>query len=919
MDVARDLPQELGDLAAADSAFAERLNPLLAYSSYALRVLETEGAWVRSQWLGDGLEQPLDIRALQVQLSLHAPAAELVELPDTDFMHSLRRLRHRALFSILWRDFSGEDPVAHTLAGLSETARVLIGLAVDRAAGELAKKHGTPRNQEGAAQDLVVLALGKLGGGELNFSSDVDLMFAFGEAGESDGRRALSNEDFFARVVRRTLKLLEAVTELGFVYRVDLRLRPFGDAGRLALSFAATEQYYLREGRDWERYALQKATPIAGNLSLGRELLRSLSPFIYRRYVDYGVFDSLRDIKTLIRESGREQQANLKLGPGGIREIEFLTQAFQLVRGGREATLREPSLIAALRAVGQLGLLPAAEVAELQDAYFLLRRVENRLQQKADQQVHSLPDAPDALRSLAASCGFSGERELGEQLQTVRDRVHQIFSRTFAPAQSAAADQWEWQAWQFRHSETKAIQALAELGYPEPEAASDVLQRFQHHSAVHAAGVRGRALVDQLLPLLLKQVAEVGGRPQLLDSVLKIIAGICRRTAYLALLVEQPQVRERLIWVCGHSRWLTERLSEHAALLDDLIAPAPIEDSADLDRQLQLVLRSAEGDPEQELLALCQFQQREMVTLAMAFLSGSLDALTAGRLLTQLAEGLLGRVLQLTVSELAGRFGSPGPIPFGVIGYGTLGTREMRFDSDLDLVFLTGSLDESAETDGPKPLPVRQYYTRLVRRLISLLTLRTPFGRLYEVDTRLRPNGGAGFLVSTLAAYETYQNKSAWVWEWQALVRARPVSGSREVGREFSRIRHAALARPREVNPLRLDILNMREKMQQEAATAGERFKFRPGARLDIEFLSQYLCLAYAEAHPALLNVVGTPELLRVMASAGLLSDRQADTLVAGYRSSADSELRLSLGAKLEPDASVHEAAVRELWREMME
>ncbi len=918
MDASPALPPGLRDLAAADSAFAERLDPLLAYSSYALRVLEAEADWLQAQWTSGALQAPLDLEQLQVGIGLDGSPGALQELPEDRFVASLRRLRHRALFSILWRDFSGEDSVAETLAALSAAARVLIGLAVDRARAELTEKHGVPRSADGAPQDLVVLALGKLGGGELNFSSDVDLIFAFGEAGESDGRRSLSNEDFFARVVRRTMKLLEAVTELGFVYRVDLRLRPFGDAGRLALSFAATEQYYLREGRDWERYALQKATPIAGDLSLGRELLRTLTPFVYRRYVDYGVFDSLRDIKTLIRESGREQEGNLKLGPGGIREIEFLTQAFQLVRGGREPTLREPSLAAALKAVGQLKLLPAEEVADLLSAYYLLRRVENRLQQKADQQVHCLPDAPDALRTLASSCGFSDERGLVEKLGEARGRVHEIFSRTFAPAPAAAADQWEWQAWQFRHSNEKASQALARLGYADPDAASEVLQRFQNHAALRAAGVRGRALVDQLLPLLLKQVAEGGGHTRLLDSVLNIIAGICRRTAYLALLVEQPQVRERLIWVCAQSRWLTERLREHPALLDDLIAPAPIEDVVELRRQLLLASRSAEGDPEQELLALCQFQQREMVTLAMAFLGGTLDALIAGRLLTQLAEGLLDQVLQLAVSDLAGRFGTPGDVPFGAIGYGTLGTREMRFDSDLDLVFLTGALSDSAETDGPKPLPVRQYYTRLVRRLISLLTLRTPFGRLYEVDTRLRPNGGAGFLVSTLGAYESYQNDSAWVWEWQALVRARPVSGSSEAGRDFARIRRAALARPRERESLRADILTMREKMQQEAASAGERFKFRPGARLDIEFLCQFLCLAYAETYPGLLDVVGTPELVRASASAGLLNSGQAETLVAGYLSSIDSELRLSLGAALGPDASAHEARVHEVWRQVM-
>ncbi len=916
----QSLPASLADIADSEPELARALEVLTGYSLYAERVLPDHADWLAHQWRRGGLTGALDLDSIIAAEATdegldggNAPASEEQQ------MGWLRQMRHRLLLLIMWRDFAGIDSVAQTLAALSSLAAILIDRALSMADAIMTERFGSPRSSAGDRQFMVVLGMGKLGGGELNFSSDVDLIFSFSEAGQTDGPRPLSNEEFFARVVRRTVKLLDAVTQQGFVYRVDLRLRPFGEAGRLALSFAAMEQYYLREGRDWERYALQKARPVAGDIEQGMALLKMLRPFVYRRYLDFGAFDALRQMKALIRANGQEQQRNIKLGPGGIREIEFLTQAFQLVRGGRQAALCQVGLLPALAALAEHQLLPEQEVNDLIQAYGFLRKVENRLQQKDDQQTHQLPVNDSELDQLAGVCGFSDVQSFSQTLADWRKLVHDIFRQTFAPVKSAAQDQWEWKAWNLSADHSQTELALTQLKFAEPVQAAQLLQRFRHRPALRDAGTRGRALIDQLLPQIIKEVAGAGGATKLLRDVLEIVLSIARRTAYLALLTERPKVAERLIWVCGHSEWLTERILNQAGLLDDLITPAPSLNTRQLDQQMNRATAAADNDPEQELMALSQCQQREMVAIAMSFLNGELDALAVGALLTNLAQVLLSKVISMVQQELQRRHGSPGAVSFSVIGYGTLGTGEMRFDSDLDLVFLTDTLADDARTDGPNSLRLQQFYTRLVQRVLSMLTLRTPFGRLYEVDTRLRPNGNAGFLVSAMSAYERYQTRSAWIWEWQALVRARWVAGSVEAAEGFNAIRRRVLAMPRNQAELRQQICSMRQKMQRETVGAADRFKFRPGARLDIEFLAQYLCLARASEYPRLADSASTPQLLTTAAAHGLLTDAQRDALVAGYQSSADCELRISLGAELPDSFGDAEAPVVAIWQSLME
>ncbi|MFK7955947.1 MAG: bifunctional [glutamate--ammonia ligase]-adenylyl-L-tyrosine phosphorylase/[glutamate--ammonia-ligase] adenylyltransferase [Lysobacterales bacterium] len=895
------------------------LELLCGYSDYALKTTQVFGPWLAEQWQAGTAKGPLDWPAFVAAQCMEVGPDAVKDASEEQQMAWLRQLRHKLLLLIMWRDFSTADDVSETLAALSVVAETLITIATDLAQHRLSQRFGSPCDSAGQVQSLVVLGMGKLGGRELNFSSDVDLIFAFARVGVTNGAKSLTNEEYFARAVRKIVRLLDTVTEQGFVYRVDLRLRPFGDAGRLALSFSAMEQYYLLEGRDWERYALLKARPVAGDLTRGSELMASLRPFVYRRYLDFGAFEALRQMKALIKESGKERDQNIKLGAGGIREIEFLTQAFQLVRGGRLADLRQVSLLPALAALSDHGLLSDGETDDLSQAYRFFRLVENRLQQKDDQQTHHLPQTTDQLSELAKVCGFSDAVDFSRTLKHWRGIVTTIFNQTFAPARETPEDRSEWKAWNLLDQESLLPAALGDLHFVDPAEAATLLKQFSKRPALRNAGAKGRGIIDDLLPKLIKQVSNAGGQTQVLRDVLAIIAAIAQRTAYLALLAERPAVMERVVWVCCRSEWLGKRLQLQPGLLDDLIAPVARLAPESLKHQLERSIGFADGDMEQTLMALCETQRREMVGLAIAFLSGNRDALYVGQALTDLAQGLLEQVITLARKELESRHGCPTDVDIAAIGYGTFGSAEMRYDSDLDLVFLTDGGTDSDMTNGPRSVPVRQFFIRLVQRVLSLLTLRTPFGRLYEVDTRLRPNGNAGFLVSSLDAYEKYQRDSAWVWERQALVRARRVYGGPAVSDRFAEIRQQVLTHQGDSCTLRSEICDMRLKMQRETRGAADRFKFRPGARLDIEFLAQFLCMAYSGEHEALAQAAGTPELLKVAARCELLSGEQRGVLVDGYASSVDSELRISLGAGLPKQAGEFEPEVSRVWREIMQ
>ncbi|MEM1412659.1 MAG: bifunctional [glutamate--ammonia ligase]-adenylyl-L-tyrosine phosphorylase/[glutamate--ammonia-ligase] adenylyltransferase, partial [Pseudomonadota bacterium] len=712
----------------------------------------------------------------------------------------LRRFRNREMLRLTWREITGTAPLTETLHDLSRLAELCLEAAIEAHKAPLIERFGTPRNREGEPQSLVVLGLGKLGGGELNLSSDIDLILCFTEPGSCDGRRGLANEQFFTRLARAVIGSLTERTEDGFCFRVDTRLRPFGEAGPLVCSFGALEQYYQREGRDWERYALIKARPVAGNRTAGNQLLSRLSPFVYRRYIDFGAVEALRDMLDGIRADAarKDRGEDVKRGPGGIREVEFLVQCAQLLRGGREPTLQTASLLAALAALERRGLFPAARIKTLRDAYEWLRRLENAIQAQHDQQTHSLPEGED-LERIVRIMGEAGEQALRASLATVRDHVTEALEDSF-PRQAEEV-----------HSSDPADQWASRLSGARADSWSAFLERIQRYALTGHA----RQRLDDFMDLLLQRLDHHAIEADAIADVQRLVLAICRRSAYLALLVQNPAALDRMLELFEESDWIAETVIRHPSLLDELIDPALGRTLPDRDE----LVRSAErlsgraGQEEQAIDNLNYLKRAQSLRIAVAELEGVITSVEAERRLTVLAEVLVTRCTALATSMIEKRHGRPEGFSLAIIGYGSLGAGDMGYGSDLDLVFLYPG--HQGPSNGDRPLPPETWYTRLVRRLLALVTTVSPSGRLYEVDTRLRPNGRSGLLVSSFSAFERYQKEKAWVWEWQALTRARAVAGGPELVDRFAQIREAVLATPRDPELLRAEIPAMRARMRE--------------------------------------------------------------------------------------------------------
>jgi len=826
----------------------------------------------------------IDTLARQPELlaRLDGPAeAPPVLAPESpaDWPAQLRRWRTRESTRLVWRDLHGYDDVDATLAGASRIADQALQSGVEALSGVLRQAHGTVRNAAGEPQQLVVFGLGKLGGGELNFSSDVDLVYAFPEHGQSDGARPLDAEAWFTRLGQRLAQLLGDVTADGFCHRVDLRLRPFGSSGRLALSFGAMEQYYQREGRDWERYAWIKARPVAGDIAAGERLLETLRPFVYRRYLDYSALDGLREMKALIAAEvqRRELAEDLKLGPGGIREVEFLVQALQLIRAGREPELRGRSLLPVLSGLADAGHVTAATAERLAAAYRHLRRLENRVQMLADQQVHALPDDPVARHRIARGLGYPGEREMFTELDAHRSVVAEEFAgllearrRRKAPANALV------QYWRALPDGGEAG-VLADAGFTDAEGLDAQLRDFARTPAVRSLSARGRQRLDNVLPELMAAAARSQAPDAALPRGLALLQAVARRTSYLALLDEQPAALARLVDVTARSALLSERLAAHPLLLDELLdtrAAGPVPDEQEINALVaEATARLPEDDVEAGLNALNELRQAIGFRLALATMGLRLPPVQAASRLATLAEGLLGVLLQLAERDLARQHGRIPGAGLAVLGYGSLGGRELGFGSDLDLVFLHDA-PADAVSDGARPLDANRWFGRLAQRLVSLLGTVTRAGKLYEVDVRLRPDGAKGMLVSSVESFADYQRQRAWTWERQALVRARPIAGAAPVRAAFERIRDETLRVPREPEALREDVRAMRRRMRTELDRSGPgRFDLKQGegGLVDLEFLVQALVLQHAAAHPALCTPRDTPALLRALDHAGVL------------------------------------------------
>ena len=849
---------------------------------------------------GGALDHPLQAgdMAAQLQTGLQGVADEDALLP------ALRQFRRRQMLRIIWRDITRKAPLGETLEDLSELADVCIRQSLERLMAWAVQQSGMPRDAAGQEQTMVVLGMGKLGARELNLSSDIDLLFTFPAHGETDGRRPLSNEQFFTRLGRQLINVLGKHTEDGFVFRVDMRLRPFGEAGPLALSFNAMETYYASQAREWERYAMIKARAITGEAVYQQQLLGILRPFVYRRYIDFGSINAIRDMKRRIQAEmhHRGMDANIKLGQGGIREIEFIGQAFQLVYGGRDRDLQIRPILQVLRQLQQKQLLEEDVVSRLTQAYEFLRLTENRLQAWKDEQTHLLPADADGRLRLAQSMGYASWEEFLLALNAHRQQVEQHFSRVFADDDDQQHPLEK--AW-LADDESLAETLLAEAGF---DAAQDVmrqLQAFRQTPACRTLPETARQKLDQLMPQLLEDVARVAQPCLTLERLLKLLAAIVRRTAYLDLLLENPQVLRQLVRLGSESRWVIGRLVRYPVLLDELLDPgqlyAPLR-REQLNRELgALLARIDPHDLEQQMERLRQFAAGNRLRTAAADITGAIPLMVVSDYLTEIAEVVLEHVLQLAWEYLVGRHGRPGEVTgrgFAVVGYGKLGGLELGYGSDLDLVFLRADYSLAAVTHGPRSVANDVFYARLGQRIVHLLNTRTPSGILYEVDMRLRPNGNSGLLVNSLSGFEKYQLHHAWTWEHQALVRARVVVGDATLAEKFGRVRSQVLGQKRDGETLRREVREMREKMRDTLdKSSAEIFDIKQGEGgiADIEFMVQYAVLRWAREVPALAAWTDNIRLLEALVEAGRTPASLGESLILAYQRFRDVYHHLAL------------------------
>ena len=869
------------------------LQALAIASDFAVDVLAAQPALLR-QWL-QGDAGPLSPPRL-------APGER------SDWPRLLRQYRRAESARLVWRDAQGLDDVDATLAGATGLAETCLGLALDALEAEFAQRHGVVRDAHGTVQRLVVFGLGKLGGGELNFSSDIDLVYAYGHEGESDGARPLAASEYFARLGQQLAKLLDEVTVDGFCHRVDLRLRPFGGAGRVALSFAAMEQYFQREGRDWERYAWQKARPVAGDMAAGERFLRTLRPFVYRRYLDFGALDGLRTMKAAIAaEVARKELADdIKRGPGGIREVEFLAQALQLIRGGREPALQERRLQPALRALVEARQVDPEVGAQLLDAYRFLRRLENRLQMLRDAQTHVLPTEPADQARIAAGLGFEGWPALLARLDAHRGRVAAEFAALLAPrgrTRQPAALAAYWHAL----PDDARPGPLAQAGFTDADALDAALRDFVRMPGVRELSDASRARLDRVMPALLQAAADSSQPDAALRRVLALLHNILRRGSYLALLDEQPAALSRLVDAVSRSALLADRIAAHPLLLDELLDARQGDDPLDrgaLRAECEQAVAALGDDVEATLQALNERRQALGFRIGLAALDRRRSAADCARQLAWLADAVVAIVLRLAQAEIARQHGGIDGARFAVLGYGSLGGEELGFGSDLDLVFLYDAPAEAESTPAGgqgsaiRPLDAPRWHARLAQKLVALLGSETGAGKLYEVDVRLRPDGAKGLLVSSLDSYADYQRHRAWTWEHQALVRARCVAGDAGLCAQFERVRADVLAQRRDAPAVRDDVAAMRRKMRTELDRSRPPLfdlKQGEGGLVDLEFLLQALVLQASANHPGLLRPRATPALLEAAGAAGLLRGDTTAALREAHAVLADAGLHCTL------------------------
>ena len=876
---------------------AEQLHRTLRASQYAELVLGNHAVLLEQDYAVDQFLSPLSTTQIQnsVQICLHQITDETV------WMREIRILRARLMFRWIWQDANQLTDVVTLTRELSDFADAAICAAKDFARIPLVAKHGEPIGYNGAMQNLIVIAMGKLGAQELNLSSDIDLIFAFDEQGETNGRKDIDVQQFCILWGQKLIYLLDHMTADGFVFRVDMRLRPWGDGSALAISHVALEKYLSQHGREWERYAWIKARIVTGGKE-GVELLDMTRPFVFRKYVDYTAFEAMREMKAMIEREvlRRNIEDDIKLGAGGIREVEFIVQVFQLIYGGAKFELQDRQCLVSLHHLGEFGLLEADAVTELEDAYLFLRRVEHAIQALNDQQTQSLPSEPDLRHRMIETLGFTDWEAFISFLNQKRAKV----------------------IYQFEHliKEKEPDPLLESFSQLEKQldnvldaSAKNLVYEFWHGHALKKLPAKAVQRLKTFWPHLIEAILQ-SNKPQIaLLRLMPLVESVMRRTVYLVMLIESKGALQRLVKMATVSPWICEELTHYPVLLDEFLSmDFELPRRKDLEDSLrQQLLRIEIDQVEDQMRVLRLFKKSNVLAVAASDVLAESPLMKVSDALTDIAEVSVNATLNLAYQITAKKHGFPldaegnrcsvSHTAFAVVGYGKLGGIELGYGSDLDLVFIH-YMSEQGDTDGLKQISGFEFAMRVGQKFMSLMTTQTLDGRVYEIDTRLRPSGEAGLLVTSLKAFEQYQLKSAWLWEHQALVRARSIAGEQSLREKFELLRCRILIQPREETKVRAEVLKMRQKMKDHLGSSKEQqkdgifhLKQDAGGIVDIEFMAQYAVLAWSGSNPDLAHYSDNVRILEDAAKASCLSSDDAIALIQAYLSERAESHRLAL------------------------
>ena len=883
------------------SALPDDIRHAAGLSRFLRRMLDSR-PWLGGQ-LAAHLDQTVDADAMQAFLAGRGICAETLK-------PALRELRTWVICHVLVRDLAGRASLTEVTEAMTVLAEVTVRTAHDLLREALVERYGLPLSPTGWEQELLVIGMGKLGGRELNVSSDIDLIFVYPEDGDTGGKKVISNFEFFGKLGKQLIQALAEVTEHGQVFRVDMRLRPNGDSGPLVCSFDMLENYFITQGREWERYAWIKARVLAGER--WRELEEIARPFVFRKYLDFGAINAMRDLHAQIRRevARRDRANNIKLGPGGIREIEFIAQVFQLIRGGRETGLQIRPTLKVLAGLAERGILAAGTVEALGAAYTFLRRLEHRLQYLDDAQTHDLPDSEADRALIARAMGCTDWTALLEEL----DRHRRVVSRHFDDVFGDPSDGEHTldDMWACAGDAEQCAPALAELGYRDPQAAAGRLAAIRSAPRYRQLPDHIRSRFDALMPRVVEVAAHTKTPDDTLARCLDLMEAISRRGAYLALLQQYPQALRRVAELVGASRWAAQFLTRHPILLDELLDDRNLDAAPDWESfrsEFAAQLDAIEPDMERQMDLMREQHHARVFRLLTQDIAGVLTVEKLADHLSALADLMLALTIPLCWRKIKIRHREEPR--FAVISYGKLGGKELGYASDLDIVFL---YDDDAQ-EAP------EVYSRLAQRTNTWLSSQTAAGILFETDLRLRPNGDAGLIACSLESFRKYQLESAWVWEHQALTRARFSAGDPALGEAFERIRDEVLRLPRDLAELRREVLAMRQKMRDAHGGKSELFdlKHDAGGLVDVEFLVQYLVLGHAHAHPQLTGNLGNIALLRIAGELGLIPAELATACGDSYRQLRRLQHRQRLNdrpSRVDPDeVGAARKPVQALWQ----